>query len=48
MIPETVNLYEANVRVSLRGILRLIRVDHLRGVHNVGFSSGTYSYNTTG
>ena len=26
-----------SVRVSLRGMLRLIRVDTLRRVHNVGF-----------
>ena len=26
-----------SVRVSLRGILRLIRVDTLRRIHNVGF-----------
>ena len=28
------------VRVSLRGMLRLIRVDTLRRVHNVGFLAG--------
>ena len=28
-------------RVSLRGMLRLIRVDTLRRVHNVGFLAGT-------
>ena len=27
-----------SVRVSLRGMLRLIRVNNLRRVHNVGFS----------
>ena len=27
-----------SVRVSLRGMLRLVRVDILRRVHNVGFS----------
>ena len=29
-----------SVRVSLRNILRLIRVDALRRVHNVGFLAG--------
>ena len=29
-----------SVRVSLRGMLRLIRVDTLRRVHNVGFLAG--------
>ena len=28
------------IRVSLRGMLRLIRVDTLRRVHNVGFLAG--------
>ena len=29
-----------SVRVSLRGLLRLIRVDTLRRVHTVGFLTG--------
>ena len=29
-----------SIRVSLRGMLRLTRVDTLRRVHNVGFSAG--------
>ena len=40
MIPETENPLEVkrvSVRVSLRGMLRLIRVDTLRRVHNVGY-----------
>ena len=43
MIPETENQQEAqklSVRVSLRGIFRLIRADTLRRVHNVGFLVG--------
>ena len=36
MIPETENPLEASVRVNLRGLLSLIRVDTLRRVHNVG------------
>ena len=40
MIPETENPPKVNmsVRVSLRGIRRLIRVDHLRRVNTVGLS----------
>ena len=30
------------VRVSLRGILRLTRVDNLRRLHNVGFLLGRF------
>ena len=30
-----------SIRVSLRGMLRLIRVDTLRRVHHVGFLAGT-------
>ena len=41
VIPETENPQEAkSVRVSLRGKLRLIRVDTLRRVHNVGILAG--------
>ena len=42
MIPETVNQKEAKApaRISLCGMLRLIRVDILRGVNNVGFLVG--------
>ena len=29
-----------SIRVDLRGMLRLIRVDTLRRVHNVGFLTG--------
>ena len=39
MIPKTDNQQEAKnyVRVGLRGMLGLIRVDTFRMVHNVGF-----------
>ena len=42
MIPETEKTQEAKgvYPGNLRGKLRLIRVDTLRGVHNVGFSRG--------
>ena len=33
-----------SVRINLRGMLRLIRVDHLRGVHNVGLLVGRLIY----
>ena len=42
LIPETENPQEAKsvYPVSLRGMLRLIRVDTLRIIHNVGFLAG--------
>ena len=42
MIPKTENPQKAkmSVRVSLRGMLRLIRIDTSRRVHNVGFLAG--------
>ena len=42
MIPETENLQEPkmSILVSLRSMLRLIRIDTLRRVHNVGFLVG--------
>ena len=33
-----------SVRVSLRGMLKLNRVDTLRRVHNVGFLAGRLNY----
>ena len=33
-----------SIRVSLRGMLRLIRIDTLRRVHNVGFLEGRLNY----
>ena len=33
-----------SVRVRLRGMLRLIRVDNLRRVHNVGFLAGQLKF----
>ena len=47
MIPKTENPQEAkkvSIRVSLRGMLRLIRVDTLRRDHNVGFLAGRLIY----
>ena len=35
---------KVSVRVSLRDMLRLIRVDTLRRVHNVGFLAGRLKY----
>ena len=46
MIPETENPQEAKLsaRISLRGMLRLIRVDTLRRAHSVGFLAGRLNY----
>ena len=35
---------ERSIRISVRGILRLIQVDTLRRVHNVGFLAGRLNY----
>ena len=49
MNPETENLQEANIsiRVSMRGMLRMIWVYTLRRDHNVGFLAGRLIYKPT-
>ena len=46
MNPETEKTQKAELsaRVSLRGMLRMIRVDNLRGVHTIGFLAGRLIY----